>query len=145
MTNVSYRSFKQKDFNNASFIVDILSFIVQYFTPINLDRKLDNEKDKFMIKFLWDESDPHNFLRCIYKSENHTVISNPKLTYQKANTIFNNFIEEDANRINLLKFRIKKYFHLIHYIYSSLFPNMYNKINNFAVQKESNFEFAFAV
>ena len=29
LTNVSYRRFKQKDFNNASFIIDILSFIVQ--------------------------------------------------------------------------------------------------------------------
>ena len=28
LTNVSYRRFKQKDFNNASFIIDILSFIV---------------------------------------------------------------------------------------------------------------------
>ena len=29
LTNVSYRRFKQKDFNNASFFIDILSFIVQ--------------------------------------------------------------------------------------------------------------------
>ena len=36
-TNLSYRRYKQKDFNNASFIIDILSFIVQNFTPINLD------------------------------------------------------------------------------------------------------------
>ena len=48
LPNVSYRRFKQKDFNNASFISDILLFIVQYFTPINLDRKLDNEKGKFV-------------------------------------------------------------------------------------------------
>ena len=48
MTNVSYRRFKQKDFNNASFIIDIFLFIVQYFTPINLDKKLNNEKGKFV-------------------------------------------------------------------------------------------------
>ena len=48
LTNVSYRRFKQNYFNDASFIVDILSFIAQNFTPINLDRKFDNEKDKFM-------------------------------------------------------------------------------------------------
>ena len=44
LTNVSYRRFKQSDFNTSSFIVDILSFLVQNFNPINLDRKLDNIK-----------------------------------------------------------------------------------------------------
>ena len=78
LTNVSYRRFKQKDFNNTSFIIDILSFIVHHFTPINLDRKLDNEKDKFMVKFLWDECIPHDFTRYIYKNENYSAISNPK-------------------------------------------------------------------
>ena len=94
---------------------------------------------------LWDECILHDFMCYICKSENHTVISNPKLADQKANTIVKNFIEEDANWINLLKFRIEKDFHLIHYIYPSLFPKIYNRINNFVVQKESNFEFAFAV
>ena len=148
LANVSYTTFKQNDFKIIiiiSFIVDILSFIAQKFTPINLDRKLDNEKDKFMINLLWDECILHDFMCYICKSENHTVISNPKLADQKANTIVKNFIEEDANWINLLKFRIEKDFHLIHYIYPSLFPKIYNRINNFVVQKESNFEFAFAV
>ena len=71
LTIVSYRRFKQKDFNNASFIIDILLFIAQYFTPINLNRKFDNEKDKLMVKFLWDECIPHDFMRHIYKNENH--------------------------------------------------------------------------
>ena len=117
LTNVSYRRFKQKDFNNASFIIDILLFIVQFLTPINLDRKLDNEKDKFMVKFLWDECISHDFTRYIYKNENYNAISNPKLTYQKANAIVKNFIEEDVNRINLLKYKIEQSFNLIHYIY----------------------------
>ena len=117
LTNVSYRRFKQKDFNNASFIIDILLFIVQFLTPINLDRKLDNEKDKFMVKFLWDECIPHDFTGYIYKNENYNSISNPKLTYQKANAIVKNFIEEDVNRINLLKYKIEQSFNLIHYIY----------------------------
>ena len=90
---------------------------MQYFTPINLDRKLDNEKDKFMVKFLWDECIPHDFMRYIYKNKNYNAISNPKLTYQKANAIVKNFIEEDVNRINLLKYKIEQSFNLIHYIY----------------------------
>ena len=90
---------------------------MQYFTLINLDRKLDNEKDKFMVKLLWDECIPHDFTRDIYKNENYNSINNPKLTYQKANAIVKNFIEEDVNRINLLKYKIEQSFNLIHYIY----------------------------
>ena len=87
LTIVSYRRFKQKGFNIASFIIDILPFVVQYFAPINLDRKLNNKKDKFMVKVLWDECIPHDVMRYIYKNQNYNAISNPKLTYQKANAI----------------------------------------------------------
>ena len=51
LTNVSYRRYKPEDFNNASFIIGILLFIVQNFTPINLDRKPDDEKEKLMVKY----------------------------------------------------------------------------------------------
>ena len=90
LTNVSYRRYKQKDFNNANFITDILSFIVQNFTPINLDRKLDDEKEKMIVKY-FDECISHNFTRFSYKSENHAVLNNPKLRYQKANGIVKKF------------------------------------------------------
>ena len=50
--NVSYRQFKQSDFNNQSFIIDILSFMVQNFNPINLDIKLEVEKERDMVKFI---------------------------------------------------------------------------------------------
>ena len=79
----------------------------------------------------------HMILRIISKNENYNAITNPKLTYQKANAIVKKFIEEDVNRINLLKYKIEKSFNFIHYIYSSLFPKIYNRINNFCVQKES--------
>ena len=51
------------------------------------------------------------------KQKDYNSISNPKLTYQKANAIVKNFIEEDVNRINLLKYKIEPSFNLIHYIY----------------------------
>ena len=52
LTNVSYRRFKQSDFMKNSFIIDILSFLVQNFNPINLERKLNIEKERDMVKFL---------------------------------------------------------------------------------------------
>ena len=76
LTNVSYRRFKQSDFNNQSFIIDILSFLVQNFNPINLDIKLDIEKERDMIKFMWDECIPHEFVSFIYKENTTTKLVN---------------------------------------------------------------------
>ena len=38
LANVSYTRFKQSDFMKNSFIIDILSFLVQSFNPINLKK-----------------------------------------------------------------------------------------------------------
>ena len=107
MRNVSYRRFKQSDFKKDSFIIDILSFLLQNFNPINLERKLDSEKDREMVKFLRDECVTHDFVWYMHKIENYVIISKPNLTYQKANDILHNFLKVDANRINLLKYKVE--------------------------------------
>ena len=134
LTNVSYRRFKQSD---------ILSFLVQNFNPINLERKLDLEKERDMLKFLWDECIPHDFVGYMYQQVNYNVISKPNVTYQKANEIVKQFIFEDPNRINTLKYKIEERFSLIHYIYSILFSKIYNRTNNFGIQNKKNFDFYF--
>ena len=87
LTNVSYRRFKQSDFHNSSFIVDILSFLVQNFNPVNLDIKLDLEKERDMVTFLWDEYISHEFVTFLYKEKYYEETSQPNLTYQKPNNI----------------------------------------------------------
>ena len=72
-----------------------------------MDRKLDNEKEKDMLKFVWDECIPNVFISYMYSKENYDVISDPKLTYQKANKIVEKFIMKDPNYINLLKYKIE--------------------------------------
>ena len=61
-----------------------------------------------MIKFLWDECIPHDFVRYMYQQVNYNVISKPNVTYQKANEIVKQFIFEDPNRINTLKYNIEE-------------------------------------
>ena len=143
LTNVSDSRFKQSDFNKTSFIVDILSFLVQNFNPINLERKLDVEKERDMVKYLWDDCIPHDFVRYMYKQENYAVISKLNLTYQKANKIVKNFLLEESNRINILKSKIEEKFPLIRFIYSLLLSKIYNRTNNFGIQKKNNFDFYF--
>ena len=84
LTDVSYKRFKQSDFNKNSFLTDILSFLVQTFNPINLERKLDVEKERDMVKFSWNECISQNLIRYIYKQDTYTERGKPNLTYQKA-------------------------------------------------------------
>ena len=97
LTNVSCRRFKQSDFHKNNFIIDILSFLVQNFNPVNLDIKLDTDKERETVKFLWDECIPIGFVQFIYKHKYFTQISQPSLTYQKANTIVKEYLMEDRN------------------------------------------------
>ena len=127
LTNVAYRRFKQSDFHNNSFIIDILSFLVQNFNPVNLDIKHDNDKEREMVKFLWDECVPHDFVSFLYKEKQYNEVSQTNLTYQKANNIVKEYLSEDVNRINHLKFKIEDKFELIHYVHSLLFSKIYNK------------------
>ena len=60
-----------------------MSFLTQNFNPINLDRKLDFEKERDMIKFLWDECLPHDFVRYMYLPKNYDVIVDHILLIKK--------------------------------------------------------------
>ena len=143
LTNVSYRRFKQSDFMKNSFVINILSFLVENFNPINLESKLDIEKERNMVKFLWDECIPHDFVHYMYQQNNYIDISKPNLTYQKANNNVKNYVLEESNRINLLKLKIEEKFPLINYIHSMLFSKIYNRMNNFGIQNKNNFDFYF--
>ena len=114
LTNVSYRRFKQSDFHNQSFMADILSFLLQSFSPVNLDVKLDIERERDMVKFIWDECIPHEFVSFIYKEKNYNEITRPNMTYQKANNIVKEYLFQDMNRINHLKYKVEEKFDLIH-------------------------------
>ena len=115
--------------------------LVQNFNPINLDIKLDTEKERDMIKFMWDECIPHEFVSFIYKQKNYNQISRPNLTYQKVNNILKEYLFEDMNRMNHLKYKIEEKLDLIHFIYSLLLSKIYNRTNSFGIEKKKQFRF----
>ena len=94
LTNVAYRRFKITDFNKTNFIVDILSFLVHNCNPTNLEIKLETEKEREMVKFLWDSCIPHDFTTYLLKQENYEIISQTNLTYQKASNIVLNYVKK---------------------------------------------------
>ena len=142
LTNVGYRRFKESDFLNLNFIMDILSFLLQNFNPINIDQKIDTEDEHLMISFIWEVCVPYEFAAEIYKSPNYQIIADPKLTYQKANQIVKTWLISYDKRNELCQ-TIKENFKTLHYIYSTLYPKIYSKINQFGIKNKSEFELAF--
>ena len=143
LTNVGYRRFKSSDFSNYNFIVGILSIILQNVNPINIDRKVDSEDEQSMINFLWECCLPSDFTYLIYTSPIYQTVADPRLTYQKANQIvlqwFANY--EPKNKVCV---KIRENFKDIHYIYSLLYPKIYNRINQFGIKNKSEFELSFS-
>ena len=142
VTNVGYRRFKPADFSNLNFIVDILSFLLQDFNTINTDRKVDTEDEQLMINFLWEVCVPYEFAAEIYKMPNYQILADPKTTFQKANQIVKNWIVSYDKKNEICK-KINENFKNIHYIYSSLYPKIYSRINQFGIKNKSDFELAF--
>ena len=143
LNNVAYRHFKQSDFMKDSFLIDLLLFLVQNCNPLNLEIKLETEKEREMIKFMWDICILHEFVSFMLKHNSYNVISQPNLTYQKVNAIVKSSILEDGNRINQLKYKITEKFNLIHYIYSNLYAKIYDRTNSFGIERKNDFDFQF--
>ena len=125
-----------------SFLIDLL-FLFQNCNLLNLEIKLETEKEREMIRFIWDICIPHKFVSFILKHNSYNVISQPNLTYQKANAIVKSSILEDGNRINQLKYKIAENFNLIHYIYLFLYAKIYNRTNSFGIEWKNDFGFQF--
>ena len=90
---------------------------------------------------IWDSCVPHKFNKFIYQKENFIELSQPHITYQKANNIVLKFVEEDAQNIDLLKSALRDHLQTIQYVYSLLFPKMYNRTNRFGINNKLQFEF----
>ena len=145
LTNVAYRRYKLSDFERKNFIVDILSFMVFNCNPTNLEIKLETDKEREMIKFLWDICVPISFTKFLMQKENFNIISETNLTYQKANKIVLEYLSDDysGEKLSQLQFKISEKFTLIHYIYSALYAKIYNRLNNFGIKRKNDFDFQF--
>ena len=146
LTNVSYRRFKTSDFTKINFGVDILSFLVQNCNPTNLEIKLETEKEREMVKFMWDACISCDFTVYLLKQNNFDIISQTNLTYQKANKIVSNYVSNaDQEKIPQLKYKLAEKIDIIHYIYSLLYAKIYNRINSFGVKRKNDFDFQFQI
>ena len=90
---------------------------------------------------VWDTCVPHKFTKLIYVKDNFIELSEPLITYPKASNIVVKFVEEDVQNIGLLKSALINHLQTFQYVYSLLFPKIYNRINRFGINNKSNFDF----
>ena len=89
---------------------------------------------------IWDSCLPPKFSKFIYQ-EHFTELSQPHIAYQKANNIVLKFVEKYAQNIDLLKSALRDHLQTIQYVYSLLFPKIYNRTNRFGINYKSHFDF----
>ena len=113
--------------------------MTQNLNPTGLDRKLERDSEKMV----WDNCVLHKFTKFIYLKDNFIEFSQPHITYQKANNIVVKFVEEDVQNIDLLRSALRNYLQTTQYVYSLLFPKIYNRTNRFGINNKSHFDFVF--
>ena len=127
----------------TNFVINVFLFWTQNLNPTGLDRKLETPRERDYIKIIWNSCTPHKFTKFVYLKENFIEVSQPHIKYQKANNIVIKFIEEDMKNINLLKSAFRNYLSTIQYVYSLLFPKVYNRTNKFGINNKLNFDVIF--
>ena len=85
---------------------------------------------------VWDTCVPHKFNKFIFLKANFIELSQPHITYQKLNSIVVKFVEEDVQNIDLLKSALRNYLRTIQYVYSLLFPKIYDRTNRFGINNK---------
>ena len=143
LTNSAYTRFSRDDLKKDSFVIDIITFLMQNLNVLGLDRKLDDETERNHIKMIWDECLPREFTSFTLQKENFIQLSGLTVTYQKALELVKNFLDLSENHLALLKQSLEKYFDEIRYIYSTYFPKIYNRTNKVGIKNKTVFEFTY--
>ena len=61
LSNISCRRISDKDFQNANFVIDMLSYILLYIKPFFLTVTYSDKEQQDMVKMLWEKCLPSRF------------------------------------------------------------------------------------
>ena len=125
----------------TNFAINVFWFLTQNLKPTGLHKKLETPLKRDYVKKVWDSCEPHKFSKFIYQKENFIELSQPHITYQKADNILLKFVEEGAQNIDLLKSALRDHLQTIQYVYSLLFRKIYNRTNKFGIKNKLHFDF----
>ena len=83
-----------EDVEKSNFVINVFLFLTQNLYPNGLDTKLDTLVERDYAKMIWNRCVPHKFTKLTYLKQSFIELSQPHITYQKANNIIVKFVEE---------------------------------------------------
>ena len=142
LTNISYNSIKNKDYENKTFVIDIFAYLILYFNPYSINGKFETEIERSYINILWSQLLPESFYTFVSKKDNIQILNKKNAKFQDAVEIVKLYTEIDSlqnENYHLLENYLRKYIIMYQFIFSNLFPKYYSKFNNREVK--NNIEF----
>ena len=122
LTNISYNRLKSPDFDNASFIIDCYTYSLFNLNPFFLEQKFDGKNDRDYVLTIWNYLILSKLYIYICRHDNFIELNKLSLKYQNAFDI-----------LNALMFQ---------YIYSSLFPKYFCRVDDYGAKNRFAFEVA---
>ena len=136
LSNISYRHISDKDFQNANFVIDMLSYILLYIKPFFLMVTYSDREQQDMVKMLWEKCLPIRFYE-------HIILNSGKLNFNQAKQIVLSYVQQPDIWQELLKTVIKNQV-IYQYIYSMLFPLNYLQTNKYGIKIRNGFSLCYS-
>ena len=143
LTNISYRRISDKDFQNANFVIDMLSYILLYIKPFFLTVTYSDREQQDMVKMLWEKCLPSKFYEHIKLPENFEILNSGKLNFNQAKQIVMAYVQQPDIWQELIKTVIKNQV-IYQYMYSMLFPLNYLQTNKYGIKIRNGFSLCYS-
>ena len=143
LSNISYRRISDKDFQNANFVIDMLSYILLYIKPFFLTVTYSDKEQQDIVKMLWEKCLPSRFYDHIKLAENFEILNSGKLNFNQAKQIVLSYVQQPDIWQELIKTVIKNQI-IYQYIYSMLFPLNYLQTNKYGIKIRNGFSLCYS-
>ena len=143
LTNISYRRISDKDFTNANFVIDMLSYILLYVRPFFMALTYSDNEQRDMVKMLWEKCLPAKFYEHVKKPDNFLILNSGKLTFNQAKNIVLSYIQLPDLWQELMKIIIKIQ-KVYQYVFATVFPITYLQINKYGIKIRNDFSLCFS-
>ena len=108
LTNLSYARINSLDFSNKSYVLDIITFIVQYLNVFLLDLKLETDLEKNMLMFIWQNCLPVKLTNFVSTKDNYDTLTKNNLKFKDVYSIVQEYMSPDDQNYNEAKNLLKK-------------------------------------
>ena len=144
LTNLSYLRVSKLDFDKKSYLIDFVTYVIQYLNAFTIDLKLETQLEKNMLMFIWMNCLPSKLTEFVSSKDHYDTITNPKTKFKDIYQIVKEYMSYEAN-YEEAKELIKSYFDEIRYVFAFLFPKIYSRINENGKQIKRKFDFSFSL